>query len=89
MSAEAVVSAEPDVILMLTRGLESMGRVDGLPEQPGIELTPAGENRCIVAMDDLLMLGFGPRLGTAVKELTKKLHPAVESTAASSSASHQ
>ena len=89
MSAEAVVGAEPDVILMLTRGLESIGGVEGLMEQPGIPLTPAGENRRVVAMDDLLLLGFGPRLGTAVKGLTEKLHPALASTAPSSSASQQ
>jgi len=82
MTAEAVVSAAPDVLLLLTRGLDSVGGVDGLLEQPGIALTPAGENRRIVAMDDLLMLGFGPRLGTAVKELTVKLHPELEAASA-------
>lgn len=75
MSAEAVVEAEPDVILALTRGLESIGGTEDLLEQPGIPLTPAGKQQRIVAMDDLLLLGFGPRLGTAVKRLTKKLHP--------------
>jgi iron complex transport system substrate-binding protein len=34
-------------------------------------------------MDDLLMLGFGTRLGTAVKELTAKLHPELEGASAS------
>ena len=85
MSAEAVVEAEPDVILALTRGLESIGGTKGLLEQPGIPLTPAGKQKRIVAMDDLLLLGFGPRLGTAVKRLTKKLHPALDSTTAASS----
>ncbi|NBC87729.1 MAG: ABC transporter substrate-binding protein [Bacteroidetes bacterium] len=79
MSAESVAAAEPDVILMLDRGLESIGGVDGLLQQPGIALTPAGENRRIVAMDDLLMLSFGPRLGEAVKTLTQKLYPNVSS----------
>jgi iron complex transport system substrate-binding protein len=83
MTAEAVASAAPDVILMLTRGLESVGGVDGLLEQPGIALTPAGENRRIAEMDDLLLLGFGPRLGTAVKTLTRKLHPELEGVSAS------
>jgi len=83
MSAESVAAAEPDVLLMLDRGLESIGGVDGLLKQPGIALTPAGENRRIVAMDDLLMLSFGPRLGEAVHTLTKKLHPELESTPAS------
>jgi iron complex transport system substrate-binding protein len=84
MSAEAVVEAEPDVILALTRGLESIGGTEGLLEQPGIPLTPAGKQKRIVAMDDLLLLGFGPRLGTAVQRLTDKLHP--ELTAATSAA---
>jgi iron complex transport system substrate-binding protein len=83
MSAEAVVKAEPDVILMLERGLESIGGVDGLLEQSGIPLTPAGKNKRIVEMDDLLLLGFGPRLGTAVKRLTEKLHPQVTSATTS------
>jgi iron complex transport system substrate-binding protein len=78
MTAEAVAQAEPDVILMLTRGLESVGGVDGLLEQPGVRLTPAGKNRRILAMDDLLFLGFGPRLGVAVKQLTQMLHPEVD-----------
>ncbi|PEN07737.1 hemin ABC transporter substrate-binding protein [Longimonas halophila] len=83
LTAEAVVEAEPDVILMLTRGLDSVGGVEGVLEQPGIELTPAGENCRIVAMDDLLLLGFGPRLGTAVRALTEKLHPQLEAASAS------
>lgn len=83
LTAEAVVEAAPDVILMLTRGLDSVGGVDGVLEQPGIELTPAGENRRIVAMDDLLLLGFGPRLGTAVRTLTEQLHPELEAASAS------
>jgi iron complex transport system substrate-binding protein len=79
MSAESVAAAEPDVILMLDRGLDSIGGIDGLLDEPGVALTPAGENRRIVAMDDLLMLSFGPRLGEAVKTLTQKLHPNVSS----------
>jgi iron complex transport system substrate-binding protein len=83
MTAEAVASAAPDVIMMLTRGLDSVGGVDGLLDQPGISLTPAGENRRIAEMDDLLFLGFGPRLGTAVKLLTQKLHPELSAPATS------
>lgn len=83
LTAEAVVNAEPDVLLLLDRGLDSVGGVDGLLEQPGVAMTPAGENRRVVAMDDLLLLGFGPRLGIAVRELTEKLHPELEAASAS------
>jgi len=74
LTAESVVTAAPDVILLMTRGLESLGGVEGLLEQPGIGQTPAGENRRVVAMDDLYLLGFSTRTGTAVLDLTYLLH---------------
>lgn len=60
---------------MLTAGLESVGGVDGLLEIPGVAETPAGENRAVIAMDDQYLLGHGPRMGQALKELVLALHP--------------
>lgn len=74
LTAEAVVAASPDVILMLSSGLESLGGVDGLLKAPGVALTPAGKNRRIVALDGLFLLGFGPRTGKAVLELAREFH---------------
>ncbi len=74
LTAEAVVAASPDVILMLSTGLESLGGVDGLLKAPGVALTPAGKSRRIVAMDGLFLLGFGPRTGKAVLELARRFH---------------
>lgn len=78
ITAESVVVAAPDVIVMLDRGLQSIGGVDGLLELPGIALTPAGQNRRIVSMDDNLFLNFGPRLGLAISELNLLLYDEVE-----------
>ncbi len=75
LTAEALVVAKPDVILLMNMGLESVGGAEGLLEAPGVTLTPAGMNRRIVSMDDQLLLGFGPRLGLAVSELAVRLHP--------------
>lgn len=74
ITAEAVVAAAPDIILIPSRGLESINGLDGLLSQPGLAGTPAGKFRQVVAMDDLLLLGFGPRLGEAVLQLTQLLH---------------
>ncbi|MCZ2094816.1 MAG: fasciclin domain-containing protein, partial [Anaerolineae bacterium] len=41
---------------------------------PGIAQTPAGENQRIVAMEDLYLLGFSTRTGTAALDLTYLLH---------------
>lgn len=75
LTAEGAVAAAPDVILLTSRGLESAGGVEALLKQPGLALTPAGKAKRVIAMDDLFLLGFGPRLGLAVKELCEQLHP--------------
>jgi iron complex transport system substrate-binding protein len=58
---EGLVAMNPDLILVMTRGLESVGGVDGLLDKlPAVAATPAGENRRIVDMDDTQILAFGP-----------------------------
>ncbi len=74
LTPEAAIAAQPDVLLVLSRGLESLGGADDLFAIPGISETPAGRFRRVVAMDDLYLLGFGPRLGQAVGELGRELH---------------
>lgn len=69
LSPEVVIAAQPDVILVLAKGLESVGGVDGLLSIPGLADTPAGKQRRIVALDDLYLLGMGPRTGQALADL--------------------
>lgn len=77
LTAEAAVTAAPDVLLFLSRGLESVGGYAGLAELPGLALTPAYQAGRVLALDDLYLLGFGPRVGQAVKDLTLALYPEV------------
>lgn len=59
---EGIIDAQPELILMMTKGLESVGGVDGLLERlPALAQTPAGQHRRIVDMTDSAVLGFGPR----------------------------
>ena len=74
LNAEAVVQARPDVILCYKNGLESVGGLESLYKQPGISETPAARNKRIIAMDDLLLGGFGPRSGEALLELHHALY---------------
>ena len=58
---EGIVAAQPDLVLVMTKGLESAGGVDGLLERlPALASTPAGEHRRFVDMEDSEILGFGP-----------------------------
>lgn len=74
LTAEALVAANPDVILLFDSGLQSLGGVNGLLKVPGIPQTTAGKTRKVVAMDGQLLSGFGPRLIQAIKELSEKIN---------------
>lgn len=73
LSGESVIEAAPDVILLPERGLAAIGGPEKLWELPGMAKTPAGEAKRVVAMDDLLLLGYGPRLAEAVTILRREL----------------
>lgn len=73
LTAEALVTANPDVILLFDSGLESLGGAQGLAKVQGIAQTSAGKNGRIITMDGHLLTGFSPRLGKALQELTQKI----------------
>ena len=73
INSESIVAAAPDVILMTSRGLKSVGGAEAVAQLKGISLTPAAKNKAIIEVDDLLLLGFGPRTGEAVTDLAAKL----------------
>ena len=73
LTPEALISAKPDFILLPSRAVASLGGIDGILAMPGVKDTPAGQNKRIIAIDDMLLLGFTPRLGEGVKELHEKL----------------
>lgn len=74
ITSEALVRAQPDVILMMTKGLESVGGVDGLVDIPGIGQTPAGMNRRVVDLEDGVLLGYGPRTPLVIDILVDRIH---------------
>ena len=69
LTAETMTQLNPDLILVMIAGLESVGGVSGLVELPGVAQTQAGKNRQIVAVDDSLLLSFGPRTPSLISEL--------------------
>ncbi|GAB4015448.1 heme/hemin ABC transporter substrate-binding protein [Spirosoma koreense] len=73
LTAESLVAANPDVILLFDSGLESLGGLEGLLKVQGITQTNAGKNSRIVDMDGHLLSGFSPRLGKALQELAQKI----------------
>ncbi len=85
VTAEAIVAAQPDVIITPSSGVESIGGIEGVLAIPGVAQTPAAEQGRILIYDDLLFLGMTPRTGQMLLELVKALHPELaEATPAAS-----
>ncbi len=74
LSPESAISLAPDVILATDQGVQQAGGEASFLSAPGIALTPAGKNGQLVAMDALLLLGFGPRAVDAALELNDRLN---------------
>ena len=79
MTPEGIVETAPEVILTTDASIERFGGLDAFLAAPGIGQTPAAENGRIVSMDDLYLLGFGPRTGRAIADLALLLHPELAS----------
>ncbi len=71
LSAEELIKLDPDVLLVMTNGLESVGGIDGLFQLPGVAQTKAAASRSVIAVDDTLLLSFGPRTGELVFALNQ------------------
>lgn len=74
-SSEGIIAAAPDVLLVTELTLERLGGHQGLLQRPDIAQTPAGKAERVVAMQSLLLLGFGPRTPQAIRDLATALHP--------------
>ncbi|WP_051801119.1 heme/hemin ABC transporter substrate-binding protein [Streptomyces sp. NRRL F-525] len=74
ITTEALAQAAPDAILVMTKGLESVGGVDGLVKIPGVAQTPAGMNRRVVSIEDGVLLNYGPRTDQVLKSLVDQLY---------------
>ena len=71
MTAESLATLNPDVIIVMTKGLQSVGGISGLLKLPGIAQTQAGKNQAVIDVDDSLLLSFGPRTPSLINALAK------------------
>lgn len=72
---EALVAANPDLILVMSTGLDSVGGAEELVTlKPAIGLTRAGQQLRFVDMADNVVLGFGPRTPLVLDALARAIY---------------
>lgn len=75
LNAEAALAADPDAILLPDHSFHALGGQEGIAKLPALAQTTAGRAGRIHTMDTLYMLGLGPRIAHAVRDLAALLHP--------------
>lgn len=74
-SGEAIVAANPDVIVVTSQSMASDVQKKKLGNVAGITHTAAWKNQRIIEVDQSLILGMGPRIVEAVEQLHQQLYP--------------
>lgn len=69
LTDEAILSAAPDVILLMQGRGDLTVTDEMLFAHPAIAATPAGQARAVMRMDGMLLLGFSVRTGQALRDL--------------------
>lgn len=73
LSAEGLLQAQPDIVIVTKASLESLGGSSHLWSLPGLSRTPAGRAQKLAVVDDLAFLGFGPRTPAELLALRHQL----------------
>jgi len=75
MTDEAIITAAPDVVLMMRHSSAPNLPPDELFALPALSQTPAAKQKSLIRMDGLYLLGFGPRTPDAGRDLMAALYP--------------
>ncbi|MER3478996.1 MAG: hemin ABC transporter substrate-binding protein [Meiothermus sp.] len=73
ITAEAVVAAKPDVIVV-PYFPDQPFNLENVLRLPGVAQTPAGQNRRVVAMEVLYLSGYGYTVGKAALDLHRAIY---------------
>ncbi|MFT3714931.1 MAG: ABC transporter substrate-binding protein [Gordonia sp. (in: high G+C Gram-positive bacteria)] len=74
VGTESLTRADPEVILVMTQGADSVGGMDKVLALPAVAGTRAGRAHRIVAMDETQILSFGPDVGLILTAMSKAIY---------------
>lgn len=69
LTPESLAALNPNVIIVMSAGLQSVGGVDGLLNLPGVAQTDAAKNKSVISIEDSLFLSFGARTSQVIQKL--------------------
>ncbi|EMO7836892.1 heme/hemin ABC transporter substrate-binding protein [Morganella morganii] len=76
LSAEGMIAAQPDLVVITRSGLASLGNTGNLWQLPGLAQTPAGKHKRVLVADDMGFLGFGLQTPDTLHQLREAMEAA-------------
>ncbi|MDK8846256.1 ABC transporter substrate-binding protein [Corynebacterium sp. MSK297] len=73
-SPEALAELNPEVYIMMSGSLRSIGDIEGLLDRPGVAQTIAGQKQRVIALPDGQALAFGPQSGQLLLATAKAIY---------------
>lgn len=71
LSQEGIIAAAPDLVVIGDDGLKTLGDEEKVWQLPGLALTPAGQHKNLLVIDEMALLGFGLDTPGAIVRLRK------------------
>lgn len=73
LNAESAVQARPDWVVTTQESVSALGGLQKFWQLPGLAMTPAGRQQRLLSFDTMALLGFGPRMPSALEALQQGL----------------
>ena len=74
VTPEALVAADPEIIVLPESGFLGLGGEDALDTIPGFSQTTAGQNGAYLVYDEAFFFNLGPRVGQALRQFVQDLY---------------
>ncbi|MGO1972700.1 MAG: heme/hemin ABC transporter substrate-binding protein [Propionibacteriaceae bacterium] len=76
ITAEGLIAAAPEVIVVAAAEVDDLGGEDGIWDQvQGLSGTPAAASQSLIVMEDMQLKGGGISAGVGILDLQAQLHP--------------
>ena len=72
LTSEVMKRINPDALLLMKKGYESVGGIEGLSKLPGLSTSKAVKKQQIIVIDDRELLDFGPATINVIEEMMKQ-----------------
>ncbi|MCB0278304.1 MAG: ABC transporter substrate-binding protein [Calditrichaeota bacterium] len=78
LTAESILQSDPEYVLMLKSGAQSLGDTNSIFDQPGLKLSKAAKNKRLLLVDDDCFLSIGPQTLSEAGRIMRQVYAEIQ-----------